>query len=537
MVNESTVYRPDTEHTKSMDVTLERFFPSNGTTFTKTSASFIEIPITVRKNGFLVPQETTVTLTWQAKPDAASPATSNFDVYASSAGTHALFNSVSLHQGANELECVSDWNRVHANVKCLYEDPYQATGNGTVRDPTTAMSTKMSLLGGTSLGYTSTYPNCRVVGKNLCLTSYEDNATPANPPVCNKFTATISLSALDLLGSSGQKLLPLSVANDFRLRLHLEKDVYKVYHALLAANPAAAGAVVEPPMPSSSSYEITEVSLQTKVIAYDDAMWEKMMAAVGNGGSSKILKWNGIQMRTSNVNTTYQSYVQEIVPNSQWTNLQSAICIPYLPDLSANGDNLAQCWGNGIYQAQFSIDGVQFPQLPVGEGDSTYPASSLSQLVMSATNCVRDACKSNNGNCMITPSTYPTGTVLASGASLLTPAGTSNCNDLVYTPPTAQPTNSQALSFPLAPTSAVAGIGSKAGKCSWFCAYGFNFTSEENGKLVQGIDTRGRQCNLNIRQSNSIPTGGAQPAVLCVQAIAVQYELDLNVGSITVRTQ
>ena len=56
MVNESTVYRPDTEHTKSMDVTLERFFPSNGTTFTKTSASFIEIPITVRKNGFLVPQ-------------------------------------------------------------------------------------------------------------------------------------------------------------------------------------------------------------------------------------------------------------------------------------------------------------------------------------------------------------------------------------------------------------------------------------------------------------------------------------------------
>ena len=532
MVNESTIYRPDTEHTKSMDVTIERFFPSNGTTFTKTSASFIEIPITVRKNGFLSPQETTVTLTWQAKPDEAAPATSNFDVFASSAGTHALFNSVSLHQGANELECVADWNRVHANVKCLYEDPYQANGNGTVRDPTTAMSSKMDL-STTLSSYSSTYPECRVVGKNLCLTTYEKNATPANPPVCNKFTATISLSALDLLGSSGQKLLPLSVANDFRLRLHLETDVYKVYHALLAQNPAAAGAVQTPAMPSSSSYEITDVSLQTKVIAYDDETWELMMKSVGSGGSQKILKWNGIQMRTSNVNTTYQSQVQEIVPNSQWTNLQSVICIPYLPQLSPNGDNLSQCWGNGIYNAQFTIDGVQFPQLPVGEADSSNPASSLPQLVMSATNCVRDACKSNNGNCMITPSTYPVGT----GADLLTPAGTSNCNDLVYTPPTAQPSNSQALSFPLAPTNTTVTNGAKAGKCSWFCAYGFNFTSEENGKLVQGIDTRGRQCNLNIRQSNSIPTGGAQPATLCVQAIAVQYELDLNVGSITVRTQ
>jgi len=50
MVNESVVFRPDTEHTKSMDVILERFYPSNGTKFTKESP-FIEIPITVRKNG------------------------------------------------------------------------------------------------------------------------------------------------------------------------------------------------------------------------------------------------------------------------------------------------------------------------------------------------------------------------------------------------------------------------------------------------------------------------------------------------------
>ena len=82
MVNESTIYRPDTEHTKSMDSTIERFYPSNGTTFLK-SSPFIEIPITVRKNGFLVPNETTLSLTWEAQPEADPTTANNFAIYAS----------------------------------------------------------------------------------------------------------------------------------------------------------------------------------------------------------------------------------------------------------------------------------------------------------------------------------------------------------------------------------------------------------------------------------------------------------------------
>ena len=57
--------------------------------------------------------------------------------------------------------------------------------------------------------------------------------------------------------------------------------------------------------------------------------------------------------------------------------------------------------------------------------------------------------------------------------------------------------------------------------------------------MVQGIDTRGRQCNLQLRQSmgtaGAVPTDA--PAVLVCQAVACQYELDLNVGLLSVRLQ
>ena len=591
MVNESTIYRPDTEHTKSMDSTIERFYPSNGTTFLK-SSPFIEIPITVRKNGFLVPNETTLSLTWEAQPEADPTTANNFAIYASSAGSHALINRVTLHQGSNELECVSDWNRLHANMKVLYEDPYQANGNGSARDPALSAPAKEDYSTGNynedvldeSSKRGGIYPQCRTVGINLNLDANGNTQAigGANPPgvttegtkkYSNKIKACLSLSALDLLGSSAQKLLPLSVANDFRLRIHLEKDVYKCYHALQPRVTAAGGTYPptgkSPAMPETSGYRITDVSLNTKVISYDDEMWDKMLKSVkakavqgkgcssnsGGADGSNILKWNGVQMRTSNVNTTYDSYFQEIVPNSQWTNLQSAIVFPYLPLLSANGDNLAECWGNGIYQAQFAVDGVQFPQLPVGEGDSNNPATSLSQLVFSADNCVRDSCRSGNGNSMIYSSMYPlpidnTTAFDFSTTSVLDqrilPAGTSNCNEFVNLPPTKFPTNSQVNDFPMPPTSTTIGHGARTGRSSYFCAYGFNFTSVEDGKLVQGVDTRGRQCNLQVRQSmnaTGLPSGqtapgvSGNPAALVCMAVAVQYELDLNVGLLSVRLQ
>lgn len=568
MVNESVVFRPDTEHTKSMDVTLEKFYPSNGTKFTKDSP-FIEIPITVRKNGFLVPAETTLNFTWRAQPNAAAIAANNYDIYASTAGSHALLNKVTLHQGSNELECVSDWNRLHANMKVLYEDPYQANGNGSVRDPVLSCPCKSQNDDGTFKYKTTTtgnkqgaiFPQCRTVGINLNLDADGNCRAAANPPATttenskaysNYFKCSLSLSALDLLGSSAQKLLPLSVANDFRLRIHLEKDIYKCYYADRARIDDTAGTgypSAAPIMPSSSSYEITDVSLSTKSIAYDDAMWDLMKKSVGGGGSKNILKFNGTQLRTSNVTTNYSSYFQEIVPNSQWTNLQSAICFPYQPTMSPNGDNLGSCWGNGIYQAQFSVDGVQFPQLPVGSGDSLYPATALPELIMSASNCVRDACRANNGNTMITPSMYPlpqstagNGTAYpttpnATSCSYVYPAGASNCNQFVNLPPPSEPSNSCTALYPYPPATTTAEFGERTGRAAYFCSYGFNFTSMENGKMVQGIDTRGRQCNIQVRQSNKITTNTTQPAVLVVQAVAAQYELDMDTGSLSVRLQ
>ena len=568
MVNESVVFRPDTEHTKSMDVILERFYPSNGTKFTKESP-FIEIPITVRKNGFLVPQETTLSFTWRASP-TATPTTSphNYDIYATTAGSHALINRVSLHQGSNELEVCADWNRVHANMKVLYEDPYQGNGNGSVRDPVLSCPTKSSSTDGT-FNFDNTkfgtlqggiYPQCRSVGINLNLDANGNCIAAADPPATttengkaysNYFKCCLSLSGLDLLGSTAQKLLPLSVANDFRLRIHLEKDIYKCYYADRARidDTASTGYVqANPQMPSSSSYEITDVSLNTKSIAYDDEMWELMKKSVG-GGSDGILKWNGTQLRTCNVSTNYQSYVQEIVPNSQWTNLQSAVCFPYQPTMSPNGDNLGNCWANGLYQAQWAIDGVQFPQLPVGEGSSLHPQKSLAELVMSASNCVRDACRAANGNTMITPSMYPLPASTAGSGTAFTPttplainqyifpAGASNCNQFVNIPPTLEPVNDSTTFFPLPPSTTIAQGGQRTGRAAYFCSYGFNFTSDENGKCVQGVDTRGRQCNLQLRQSNAITTQATTPAVLVVMAVKCQYELDMNTGSLTARLQ
>jgi hypothetical protein len=64
-----------------------------------------------------------------------------------------------------------------------------------------------------------------------------------------------------------------------------------------------------------------------------------------------------------------------------------------------------------------------------------------------------------------------------------------------------------------------------------FC-YGFTLSDYSEGRVRRGQDTRARQVVLNLRQANDIPSSSSPCQTLCIQYVGVEYELDLQNGTI-----
>ena len=69
-----------------------------------------------------------------------------------------------------------------------------------------------------------------------------------------------------------------------------------------------------------------------------------------------------------------------------------------------------------------------------------------------------------------------------------------------------------------------------------FCGWGFRLTSSEHGKENVGINTEARQVVVGLRQSNTITSDPSGVELLSVQQVGVRYVLDMNRGTIEVKT-
>ena len=506
MVNESTVFKSNNEHTKSFDVQDVRYHPSNGGEFTVSQSDFIEIPIGITKNGFINPGRTTLNMNWVPKVTGA--ATGTYQLFSSVAGSHALIERVCVYQGSNLLEEVTDWNRAFATSSVLYSNPSQAKGNGSVRDSALASNydSHYATSSATSLNFATAWN--RATGKTI--------SSEALTPIGESQECSLAFELSDLLGPAAEKLLPTGLANPIRVRIYLTKQIEKVMHGMATM---ASGLITS--TYTSADVTITNVSLDTQLITYDDDTMNRMIAAAGGSESNK-LRWSGTQVRCARAVTDYSSDVQAIVPNSQWTNLKAMVCCPFQPTMSKTGDNFAN-WGNGLFQAQLMIDGSPFPLQYVGNGSALDPGRSVSQLVMSAVNCNRRACEVYTANTSFIPWTSST-TAPAS------PWTTSNCNASANTRPSVAPDNSLFLAPPVSGTA-----NSQLQTCEKspvnFC-YGFTLSDYSEGRVRRGQDTRARQVVLNLRQANDIPSSSSPCQTLCIQYVGVEYELDLQNGTI-----
>ena len=505
MVNESTVFKSNNEHTKSFDVQDVRYHPSNGGEFTVSQSDFIEIPIGITKNGFVNPGRTTLNMTWL--PTVTGAATGTYKLFSSVAGSHALIERVCVYQGSNLLEEVTDWNRAFATSSVLYSSPSQAKGNGSVRDSALASNYDSHYATSTAASLNVPTPWNRATGTAI--------STEATTPVGYAQECSLAFELSDLLGPAAEKLLPTGLANPIRVRIYITKQVEKVMHGLATL---ASGLISS--TYTSADVTITNVSLDTQLITYDDDTMNRMIAAAGGSKNNK-LRWSGTQVRCARALTDYSSDVQAIVPNSQWTNLKAMVCSPFMPTMSKTGDNFAN-WGNGLYQAQLMVDGAPFPLQYTGNGSALDPGRSLSQLVMSAVNCNRRACEVYTANTSFFPWT----------STVLEPApwATSNCNAASNTIPSTAPDNSLFAAFPQSGL-ALSQIQSIE-KSPVNFMYGFTLSDYSEGRVRRGQDTRARQVVLNLRQSNTIPGGSTSCQTLCIQYVGVEYELDLETGTI-----
>jgi hypothetical protein len=524
MVVESVSYKSNVSHTPSADCDVNTFTPTNGSAYQCPRDNFIEISIPVHKNGFLVAPSCRLNMTWKpAVVPATADATAGLNLYANQIGSAGLIQKIELYNGSALIEEIDHYNRAYAGLQHLYLDPYQTGGNACARDPAICPQYIKQYLDATTPANSVYETDIPATGVQIGNAVGKTTPTAgANEGLTSTIKCSLSLELSDLLGSASKKLLPMGLTNPYRLRIFLARDVTQVIHCYSADATTNVATT-----PASAVVNISDVSLTAKVITYDDETMDKMLASVGK--KDGVLQWNGVQLRQSVCNTPFNSEVQAIVPNSQWSNLVGMTCFPYWNVSNWNGDPYGN-FGNGTYQAQLQIDGKPFPQQYVGNGNSLCPETSLSELIISSVNCARPTCQiySSHTQCHRTEQPSVSGGVYTTTA----PAGTSNCNYLAYgiVPDAFTPSNSQLNAYPNSITSSIR----LHSKVTPFFSYGFRLASTEHGKLEDGADTRGRQCVIHLRQANTLTGAGAGALTLVSQQVGVRYILDMNRGTIRV---
>ena len=523
---ESLEFKSNLEHTKTENMDIVNFYPSNGASFVIPNDNHIEIPIPVCKNGFIDPRSVRLNLKW--KPSLTTTATT-YKVLATQAGTNGIIDKLEVWNGANLIEEVDHYNRTYAVLQKMFSNKAQQAGNGSCRDSAIAPMGSQ-VVSGVSGQFTSLFAtNIPSVG-NYLGSQAGINTDPQE--------ASISFELSDLLGASASKLLPCGLTNPWRIRIYLAKNVVNVFN-IQDNDTTRTG----PPQQASISFTngkvtITDVSVTAKQLTYDDETMNKMLEAVKK--TDGVLHYNGTQLRPISSPSNYQSEVQVILGNAQWTNLKGIMCFPYYSVLNQNGDPYG-CYANGCYQARLLVDGVAHPLgQPVGNGDSQHPERSLSEFIMSLMNCNRTTCKIYSAKTQFTRGKNPTYNASPTGTQLnytwTMPCGTSNCNVYQWgvVPQDASPAVIGNDATNLYPNQAKS--YKQFSKVPPFCGWGFRLTSSEHGKENVGINTEARQVVVGLRQSNTITSDPAGVELLSVQQVGVKYVLDLNRGSIEVKT-
>jgi len=512
-MNESVNYKSNLEHTETNDCNIYQYFPSNGSTFKCGTDNFIEIPMTPLRNSFLVPKSTYLNLSWQATATSTNAATELYDLYSTKAGSNAIIEKLEIYNGSSLLECIEFYNRSYSTMQSLQTNPFQTGGNSSARDSAISDNWGNPSVGASVSGVRMT------TAKALSFTAADVNLQ----------TASLSLELSDLLGSSAEKMLPLSMSQPYRIRIYLTPSIEKIFYGIDRSNAATANSNINATY-TSGTCTVKEVSLTTKVVQYSDDVYDKMLEAVKS--KDNMLKFSGTQIKPCNVNMTYNSNVESIVPNAQWANLKGVVFSPYFPTLSKKGDNYCN-FANGLYQAQILVDGRPYPDnIPIGLGDAQHPARSVSQLIMSAINCTTTANKISSANTQLYLSSVNNDGLTTAGTGLPDfPYGVTNCNlGNTEIPADTAITNDAFNWYPL--SGAIANmVVQPAGKSAPFFSYGVKLGNVEKGKVTQGISTLGKQVVLSVKQSNTI-TEPIQPITLAIQQVGATYVVDIARGTI-----
>ena len=361
-----------------------KYNPVNGGVYTKKSG-YIEFRLNPQQSSWIDGTHTRLNLQYKPLPVNLATAPSNIvDVY--SYGSFAShISAITISNGGQVIEQIDDYNRIYEIFDKVYCSQDQLGTAPSIYDL-----------------YSGERPEGAVRGEKLG--GFASGSTTWTQsgylPTGGKYLS-IPLSLSNLLGPGARKALPLSMLREnITVRIYLEPEIAKCYYAI-NGNSASTYGVATQQLQETSDYQITNVSLECKVLRYTDSAEAFLRSQIDAEGGT--ISWDGTTF-ISNMSTTLpgEQQSQVLLYNSNYRDVKAIFCSTFFPTLTAGKTFAYQSLFPGLHRANVLINGEPVNSRDIGENNTDDLISNNSQFVaniLSVQRVVADIWETNSELC------------------------------------------------------------------------------------------------------------------------------------------
>ncbi len=341
-----------------------KYNPTNGGVYTKKS-DFIEFRLNPQQSSWIDGTHTRLNLQYKPLPVTRDPVY-NFiaDVYAyGSFSTH--INRVTISNGGQVLEDIQDYNRIYSIFDKVYCSADQLGTAPSIYDT-----------------YSGEKPETRTIGEQLgSFAASSSTWTPSTYYPSGGKYLSIPLSLSSLFGPGSRKAIPLSMLREnLTVRIYLESEIAKCYYAV-NGNPTSATTLISTAeLDATSDYQLTNVSLECKVLRYTDSAEQFLRSNINNENGT--ISWDGTTF-ISNMATTLpaEQNSQVLLYNSNYRDVKSIFCSTFYPTLTPGKSYAYQSTFPGLHRANVLVNGEPINSRDIGENNTDDLNSNNSQFV------------------------------------------------------------------------------------------------------------------------------------------------------------
>ncbi len=362
--NQSVEYLASRQAVQALKDSHVKYNPTNGGVYNKKS-DFIEFRLNPQQSSWIDGSHTRLNLQYKPLPVNRDPAPSAItDVYAyGSFASHV--RSITIHNGGQCVEQIDDYNRIYSIFDKVYCSADQLGTAPSITDL-----------------YSGERPETRTIGEKLG--SFASGSSTwvqsTNYPTNGKYLS-IPLSLSSLLGPGSRKAIPLSMLREnLTVRIYLEPEIAKCYYAINGNSASATTLVSTAELEATSDYQITNVSLECKVLRYTDNAEAYLRSQIDSEGGT--ISWDGTTF-ISNMATTLpaEQNSQVLLYNSNYRDVKAIFCSTFFPTLTPGKTYAYQSTFPGLHRANVLVNGEPVNSRDIGENNTDDLLANNSQFV------------------------------------------------------------------------------------------------------------------------------------------------------------